>query len=153
MKIKSHACYLEEEDPKEAAIAPLCYFVLESKEEVMEVLKALCPEWACIERVEFKHGCHLAGQCKRIIEGCLATEDFILTFYGDVFLTTVLHELAHVSDCCRHGHGKEFKTLYRTLIKEAKQKFHLDVARVPLMRREESTSKKPKRRSKAKEMV
>jgi hypothetical protein len=125
MKLEKFFNYDPENEPKEAAQDPLCYLILESREEVIKTIKALCPRWACIERVEFKRGGHLAGRCERLSDGGLMTEDFILKFYGTVFLTTVLHELAHVADRNHHDHDEEFKAHFRAMIKTAKKQFNL----------------------------
>jgi hypothetical protein len=136
MKLERNYIYDPEQEPAEASEWPLCDFVLESREEVIEVIDALIPPWAWVEKLEFKHRCQLAGRCKRVYEDGLTTEGFILTFYGKVFLTTVLHEIAHIADLCRHGHDEEFKAHFRTIIKEAKKKFQLDQPGMPLLRTE-----------------
>jgi hypothetical protein len=125
MKLERFSKYDPETEPKEADERPLNYLVLESREEVIRIIEALCPRWAYIERVEFKQGGRLAGRCERLSDGHLMTEDFILKFYGTVFLTTVLHELAHVADRNYHDHDEEFKAHFRAMIKAAKKQFNL----------------------------
>jgi hypothetical protein len=125
MKLERFSNYDPETEPKEADEEPLRYLVLESREEVIKTIKALCPKWAYIERVEFKRGGRLAGRCERLSDGAVLTEDFILKFYGTVFLTTVLHELAHVADRNYHDHDEEFKAHFRAMIKAAKKQLNL----------------------------
>ena len=70
------------------------------------------------------HPCgEFPGECERIVQE-FPTEDYILRFYGEVFLTTVLHELAHVADGCVHDHEVQFMNHYRAIIKLAKKKFN-----------------------------
>jgi hypothetical protein len=125
MKLEKLFNYDSENEPKEAAEDPLCYLVLESREEVRQILEALCPRWAYIESVEFKRGGRLAGRCERLSDGGLMTESFILKFYGTVFLTTVLHELAHVADRNHDDHDEKFKAHFRAMIEAAKKQFNL----------------------------
>ena len=71
MKTVHYYNYDPSTEPQEIANAPLCNFVLESKEEVAEVIEALIPDWAWVEELRFKRGCSLAGKCKRVVEDSL----------------------------------------------------------------------------------
>jgi hypothetical protein len=105
-------------------------------EEVLQVVHELTPKGAHSVKVSFKHGCRLAGKCRRLVDGGLCTEDFELIFYGDVLLTTVIHELAHVLDRCRNDHtSKEFRKCYWDMMQLAHQTFDLWQSSGPLQER------------------
>lgn len=123
MKIVDHYRFNPEIEPIEVTEIPLCMTVLESEAEILEVIGAFMPKRMNSMTLEI-HPCgEFPGECERIVHE-FPTEDYILRFYGEVFLTTVLHELAHVADGCVHDHEVQFMNHYRAIIKLAKKKFN-----------------------------
>ena len=135
MKLENLIRYNPKTEPEEVLEIPLSTMVL-SQTEVLRVVNTLRPRWAWIVKVDFKHACHLHGRCQKVFSEKLGKEGFILSFYGKVYLSTVLHELAHVADDLKHGHGELFKNWYRALIKNAKFHFELEAPKVLLERKE-----------------
>ena len=125
MRTVNHYHFNSDIDPIEAAEIPLCMTILESEAEVHNVIEDLWPERMSSVTVEFPAFGNGLGDCaRRELMGAL-TEDYRLRFYGEVFLTTVLHELAHATEGCMNGHNEEFMRHFRALIRRAKKRYNL----------------------------